>query len=137
MTRKAIRTALEVHLDALADRPDILPENVDFPVPLELFLSQNLLFAEPDDRGFRNSPFIQRGLFIVGIHAPLGNGPSEADTVAETIADWFPRGSSFEADATITNIDRTPEISGGAIEEGRYVKRVTIRFSAQIDPVQV
>jgi len=137
MSRKNIRQALEVRLYNLVGHPPIAFENTDFPAPVGPFLSSNILFAEPDDKGYKDAPYIQRGILTIGLHYPLNVGTKDADNMAESIANWFKRGSSFEANGTTVKIDRSPSVSGGSVEDKRYTKRVSIRFWAEIDPSQV
>lgn len=137
MSRKNIRLALERRLRDIAGSLPVAYENTDFPPPVGAFLSTFLLFADPEDRGFKDSPYIQRGILTIGLHYPINVGTKDADEKAESIANSFERGSSYEANGTTVKIDRTPSVSGGAIEDKRYTKRVSIRFWAEIDPSQV
>lgn len=133
MSRADITQAMESRLHALPQRPPTAWENVNFvPTNGVGYISSYTLFAMPDDVGYRDSPFIQRGYMQIGVHWPTNTGAGAAQAEAERIAAWFARGSSFVNDGTTVIIDRTPEITGGSIEDGRYVVRVRVRFFSRI-----
>lgn len=53
------------------------------------------------------------GLFrIQALLTDLNKGPASIEGLAEEIAAWFPRGSSFVQDTVTVNIDNTPMSSG-------------------------
>lgn len=136
MSTKAIRKALETHLAAMPTVPAIAWENTNVSLS-GAFLLPTLLFSEPDDAGYRDAPFIQRGIYTIACEYPTNTGPNAAQAMAEKLRDWFGRGNSFTADSVTVKIDSTPEIGGGGIEDGRYVIRVFVRFWALIDPEAV
>jgi hypothetical protein len=129
-----IRQANETHLKALEPNFPTAWENVNFSPTDAPFQTVSHLFAEPDDRGYRDSPFIQRGYMQIGLFYPTDQGPAMAQIKAEEIREHFPRGLSLDTGQFPVIVEKTPEIRGGAIEEGRYVIRVLVRFFANIDP---
>lgn len=135
MTIAKIRQALEVRLNAMQPPLPTAWQNKDFSPPVGPFQAPFFLFAEPDDRGYKDSPYIQRGTMTVTLLYPLNEGPGNAQTRAELIRNWFSRGLTVTAGGLNVIIDRTPEVSGGVAEEGRFVIRVRIRFWALIEPV--
>lgn len=135
MSNAAIRKALENRVKTLPGDLPISWENVNFePANDGAFVSTFLLFAEPQDLGFKDSPYIQRGYLQLGFHYPTNAGPGAAQAQAEVARAHFARGLSLKADGITTVIDRTPEITGGAVEDSRFVIRARIRFYAHIDP---
>jgi len=129
----AIVAALETHLRTLPELPPVAWENVNFtPVNGTPYVAPFTLFTEPDDAGFRDSSNIQRGYMQIGLHFPTNTGAGAARTLAKRLRRHFPRGSSYVAGGVKTNILATPEITGGTIEEGRYVVRVRVRFYAEL-----
>lgn len=134
MSNAAIRRAMETRLNTLPDKPPIAWENNNFtPVTGVGYLSTFMLFTKPDDMGFKDSPYVQRGYMQVGVHWPTNTGPSAAETQAEKVRAHFKRGTSFEASGVTTVVSDTPEQTGGSIEDGRYVIRVRIPFYARIE----
>lgn len=132
MNNRAIRAALEARLKALDIAFPTAWPNTNI-APSGAFQSPDILFAEPDDRGFRDSPIVQRGIFVITLLYPTNTGPGAAETKAEAIRNHFYRGLSL---ATTENfsvvIDRTPELTGGGIEDDYFVIRVRCRFYAYI-----
>lgn len=131
MSNKFIRKALEKRLAALPNVPTIVFENTNFvPVNNVAYIATNMMFSEPDDLGFMDSPYNQLGYMQVTLFYPTNKGPGAAETLAEGIRIWFARGSSFTTDGISVIIEKTPEVSGGSIEENAYVVRVYVRFRA-------
>jgi hypothetical protein len=129
-----IRQAMETHLQTLD--PDFATawENKDFKPTDAPFQVPTFLFAEPDDRGFRDSPFTQRGILTVTLAFPLNEGPGKAEAKAEEVRNYYDRGLSLlTSEGFSVVVDRTPEITGGEVQENRYIIRVRIRFYAHID----
>ena len=134
MSNKLIRKALEQRLAAMPAVPTIAYENVNFvPVDNVPFVAINFMFAQPDDLGFRDSPFIQNGYLQLTLFYPVNKGPGAAESKAEDFRNWFARSFSFAVDGATVVINHTPEISGGSVEDGRYVIRVYIRFRATVE----
>lgn len=134
MSNKLIRKALEQRLAAMPAVPAIAYENVNFnSVEGTPFITVNFMFSAPDDVGFRDSPFIQNGYLQLTLFYPVNQGPGAAESKAEDFRKWFARSFSFAVDGATVVINRTPEISGGSVEEGRYVVRVYIRFRATVE----
>jgi|SRR6476661_7065627 len=130
-----IKQAIEVHLTALDQTFQTAWENVDFKPTNAPFQAPTFLFAEPDDQGFRDSPYIQRGIFTNTLAYPTNEGGESAQNKADEVANHFKRGTSLLTTAGFSVIfDRTPEITGGAIEGDRFIIRVRCRFFAHISP---
>ena len=136
MSTIAIRRALEKHLDTMPDLPAIAWENTNFmPSANEPYIEPILFFVEPDDIGFRNSPFIQRGYLQLNLRYPTNEGTVTAQLKAEQLRDYFFRGLTLVEQDIPVNIERTPEITNGSIIDDRFVIRMFIRFYATIDPL--
>lgn len=134
MSNKAIRAACEAHLKALEPAFPTAWNNVNFQPPVGPYQIPDFLFAEPDDRGFRDNPYMQRGIFSIRLFYPTNQGAGPAETKAEQLRDHFYRGLSLMTSEGFSVIfDRTPENSGGEIvEEGRFFIIVRCRFYAYI-----
>lgn len=130
-----IRQALESRLSDLDPTFETAWENVDFAPTDNPFQAPTHLFAEPDDRGFRDSPYKQLGIFTITLAYPTNQGAADADVKADDIRDWFSRGSSINTENNEFSIviDRTPEVTGGEVQESRYIVRVRVRWYAYID----
>ena len=73
------------------------------------------------------------GLFRVqALLTDLNKGPASIEGLAEEIAAWFPRGSSFVKDGVTVNIDNTP-MSSGINYDGNWVYiTVDVPYRAEI-----
>jgi hypothetical protein len=133
MSRDAIVKANETHLKALTPAFPTAWENVNFKPPEGPFQVPTHLFAEPDDRTI-GGPFLQRGILTVTLAYPTNQGRGAAQSKAEDVALHFYKGLSLPIDEnTSLVVERTPEITGGAVEGDRFIIRVRIRFFAYID----
>lgn len=133
MSNAKIRQACETHLHALQPPLPTAWQNTNFNPPSGPFQAPFILFAQPEDRGYADSPFEQRGIFIVTLLYPTNQGPQPAQDRAELVRKHFERGTVLDAGGFNVIFDRTPEITGGDVEEGRFVVRVRCRFFAHID----
>lgn len=68
----------------------------------------------------------------VNLMFPTGGGPGAAEQRGKLLQLAFHRGLSLAADGITTVIDETPEVTGGAVEDDRFVVKVFIRFYAYI-----
>lgn len=133
MSLVKIRQALETEIATFIDLP-IANENVNFSAPIGPYASTDLLFAEPFDSGYKDSDVLQRGYIQITLHYPTGQATGEADAKAELVRSTMKRGNSYLWAGQVINVERTPEITGGQVENGRYTKRVRIRFYSQFAP---
>lgn len=132
MSNSAIRKALETKLNSILPKLPIAFENVNFAVPSGPYQRAFVLFARPQTRGFGNAPYVQRGYMQVNLMFPTGEGPRAAEERGKLLQLAFFRGLSLAADGITTVIDETPEVTGGAVEDDRFVVKVFIRFYADI-----
>lgn len=127
-----VRAALETALAAVAGIPSIAYENRPFtPTVGTAYAAAYMLFAEPDNPEI-GGLYTERGVFQVNLFYPLSAGPGDAEEMAGTIRTAFARGSSFTASGVTVQIEKTPEIGPGRVEDDRYLKPVKIRFFAHI-----
>lgn len=133
MSNTKIKQAGETHLVALAPAFPTAWENVNFKPPAGPFQIPTWAFAEPDDKGNKDAPYLQRGIFTITLAYPTNQGGGAAQAKAEDIKNWFEKGTTIAAVGFNVIIDKEPEIQGGRVEEARYVIRVLIRFFAWID----
>lgn len=134
MSNTKIKQAIETYLKTLAPAFPTAYENVNFKPPVGPFQVPTFLFAEPDNRGSKDSPYLQRGYCTITLAYPTNQGGGAAQAKAEDLRNYFKAGTTMPATNFNVIVERTPEITGGIIEESRYIVRVRIRFYAYIDP---
>ena len=123
-----IRAALESALNAITPPFATAWENVAFlPTDGAPYQQVHLLFAKPDNfsfgRGWRELGFMQ-----VKVVYPSQAGPAAAAARAETIRSTFYKGAIFVSGGLSIIVEKTPTVSPGRIEEGRYAVPIKIRF---------
>jgi len=129
-----IRAALETKLNSINPPIETVWENFNYDPELETpYQEPTLLFTRPDNLGFGDGPYLQRGYMQVSLRYPLGNGSGDATERARLLRDTFFRGLSLAKDGVTTVIEETPEVPAGAIEGDRFVINVRIRFYASIN----
>jgi len=133
MSALLIRSALELALTAMTPSLQTAYENAKFtPVVGTPYQQVTLLLAEPANPVVGVDFHTELGFLQVDLKYPLSAGPGPATTRAELIRTTFHRGASFTASGVTVNIERTPEIMPGRVEEDRFVIPVRIRFYAHI-----
>ena len=128
-----IRQALETYADTLAPKLPTAYENVNFSPPVGPYQAYFVLFAEPDDAGYKDSDYFQRGIFTIVLLYPTNQGPGNADARAKLFRQHFKRGTTIALPKYSVVVERTPEITGGNIEDNRFVVRVRVRWYAQVE----
>ncbi len=134
MSNSKIKQVVETYLKSLTPDFPTAWENVNFKPPAGPFQVPTFLFAEPDNRGSKDSPYLQRGLCTINLAYPTNQGGGAAQAKAEDLKEHFKAGTTIAADDFNVIVEKTPEITGGNIEESRYIVRVRVRFFAYIDP---
>jgi hypothetical protein len=133
MSALLVRAALEVALAAMSPALATSNENAPYsPVVGTPYQRVTLLLAEPGQSRDGKRPLHRAGLFSRSASYPLDAGPGAATTRAELIRSTFYRGRSFTSGAVTVNIETTPEIAPGRVEEDRFVIPVKVRFYAHI-----
>ena len=134
MSQVKIRNALETAVNGIA--PSLLTawENMAFPsVPTTTpFQRVFLLFAAPDDSTLGAAEHIENGFMQINLAYPLQSGDGAARTRAELVKTVFYRGASFTSGGVTVIINRTPEVSGGFVDNDHWVVPVKIRFRSTI-----
>lgn len=134
MSAVLIRYALEEALAGMSPALATAPENESFaPAEGTPYQRVTMLLAEPVNAEIgRAGLHREEGFLQVDLKYPLNRGSGAAATRAELIRSTFYRGASFTASGVTVNIERTPEIMPGRVEEDRYVVPVRIRFYSHI-----
>lgn len=133
MSAVLVRTALEVALAAMSPAVATAWENEPYtPVVGTPYQRVNLMLAAPDNPEMGSARYTEQGIFQISLAYPLDAGPGAATARAELIRSTFYRGASFVSGAVTVNIEKTPEIAPGRVEEDRFVIPVRVRFFAHI-----
>lgn len=128
-----IRNALEVALASISPAIDIVHENVPYdPTPDQPYCEAYLMVATPANTTVGDSYFKEQGILQVNLQYPLQAGTLDCATRAEAIRALFKRGATFSDGGVTVMVNKTPEISAGAPEEGRWKQIVRIRWQADI-----
>jgi hypothetical protein len=126
----SVRAALEIRLNAIASPLATAWENsADYsPVKNVPYQLVNILFAEPVNPEMNGRYIQQEGYMQVTLRYPHGAGSKDCMTQAQAIRDWFYRGLQVAANGITVTINRTPNVSPGALDGDRYAVPVKIRF---------
>ncbi len=135
MSNSRIKQLCETHLKALSPDFPTAWENVNFKPPSGPFQVPTFLFAQPDDKGSKDSPILQRGILTVTLAYPTNQGGGAAQAKADDIKNHFAKGTTLVGETFNVIIENEPEVTGGAVEGDRFIIRVRIRFFAWIDRV--
>lgn len=128
MTALTVRAALESALAGMTPSIAHAWENAPYaPVAGTPYARVTLLLAQPANAEI-GPGYTEQGFMQVDLAYPLDKGPAQAANRAELIRTTFHRGASFTASGATVNIERTPEIMPGRVEDDRYVVPVRIRF---------
>lgn len=133
MSILAIQTALEKHLLTLTPAIATAVENKTFaPVTGQPYQRLNHLLNTPADMGMERTLRAERGIFQVSLCYPLDAGRVPAMQRAEAIKALFAAGLSLYEGAVRVDIERTPSIAGGMVDEGRWMLPVSVYWQAFI-----
>jgi len=134
MSQVKIRAALETALNAMSPALATAWENNAFEPPALTTPYQEvaILFAEPSNQEYGDN-FIEQGFMQVKLNYPPQNGAATAQARGELLRTIFFRSASFTSSGVTVTIERTPEMSSGSIQNGRWVLPVKIRFFAHIN----
>lgn len=128
MTAVTVRAAIEGALAAITPSLATAWENAPYtPVAGTPYQRVTLLLAQPANTEI-GPGYTEQGFMQVDLAYPLNDGPRAASDRAELIRTTFHRGASFTASGATVNIERTPEIMPGRVEDDRYVVPVRVRF---------
>lgn len=124
-----IRAAFETKLANIPGIPDIAWENTQFsPTTGQPYIHPRLLptVREPAVRG-TNPQIYYQGLYRVECYVPSGQGPSAADTLANTIIDEFEATTDLTFNSTVVSI-RYAEREQGMPDNAHFVVPVNISW---------
>lgn len=128
-----IRNALENALASISPAIDIVHENVAYdPQPSVPYCEAYLLVATPANLTMGDGFYQEQGIFQINLQYPPLVGTLDCATQAGLIRALFKRGATFADGSIAAQIDRTPEISQGAVDAGRWKQIVKIRWHADI-----
>lgn len=135
MSIRALRAALEVALNSISPSLATQFENVPFtPTAGTAYQRVNLLRAPPENPAIGAGMHRDIGVMQVTLCYPIGPGPQNAETRAESIRTAFSRGASFTSGAVTVHITNTPTVGPAYIETDRYCVPVSIRYHANVFP---
>jgi hypothetical protein len=133
MSQAYIRNALENALAAITPAIDIVHENQTYtPIAGRPFCECFILFATPGNPTMGDGFYQELGILQVNLKYPTEVGTLDAATQAALIRTTFKRGASFTNGGVTVQIDKTPEIPGGTVEEGRWKVVLRAPFHADI-----
>jgi hypothetical protein len=133
MTIPNIRNALENALATIAPAIDIVHENEKYePIAGRPYAEAFLLVAMPSNPTMGDGFYQELGILQVNLQYPTETGTADAAARAELIRSLLKRGSTFSYAGVTVQIDRTPEISGGAVEADRWKLIVRARWHSDI-----
>lgn len=128
-----VRIALETALNAITPALATVWDNTAYtPIDGTAYQKAYLMPAQPDNSTLGSAYYREQGIFQVTLFYPIQTGTKDAADRAELIRTKFKRGSSFTSGGVTVIIDRTPEISQGRIDEGRWALQIKIRWYAGI-----
>lgn len=132
MSIVAIETALEQHLLALTNLPEIAWEDVSYtPVVGVPYVSLHHLHNAPRDLSLERGLTEYPGIFQVSVMHPAGMGKVTAKQLAQRIADHFSPVLLLSAGNHSVEIGDTPHISSGQpTDDGWYLVPVSISWRA-------
>lgn len=130
-----IRQALETALDSIQPPLALVKENEAYEPEVDVpYCEAYLMPAQPNNATIGTSFYQEQGIFQVSLKYPSGYGVLDCVTRAGQIRALFARGACFIDGGVAVQIDRTPELSRGAIDEGRWRLDIRIRWHADIFP---
>lgn len=133
MSLLAIQAALEKHLLTLAPAIATAVENKTFtPVTGQPYQRLNHLLNTPRDITIERGLVQELGVFQVSLCYPLDAGRVPAMQRAEAIKALFAAGLSLYEGAVRVDIERTPSIAGGMVDEDRWMLPVSVYWQAFI-----
>tara|TARA_R100001086_G_C11828917_1_gene256139 strand:- start:182 stop:589 length:408 start_codon:yes stop_codon:yes gene_type:complete len=124
-----IRKTLEVTLNSISGLPQVIWENTNVnPTTGTTFIRPTVIpvTREPAHRGL-NPQMYYTGLFRLDCFVDEGNGPAEADTIANTLIEAFEATTDITYDSVIVSI-RNAERQQGIKDGAWYIVPVLISW---------
>lgn len=135
MSQKAIRAALETELNtwAIANTFAVAFENRAYtPMTGTKYVRVFLLPAETQNPSLGTDHKRKTGIMQASLYMPFGTGPGTGETLADSLAATFERGTSFTASGVTVRILDDPSIAPALPGDGWYAIPVSIRYQADI-----
>ena len=137
MSNDAIRAALSAQMMRMYPAlPIAWPNTAYAPTVDDPFMRVNFLpgqTANPSMVGSGNIDLKRHnGVMQVTLFYPTNTGEGELRRKADAVIAHFPRGSSYEADGVVVNIDFTPSASPAFSQGAWYVMPVSIYYRADV-----
>jgi hypothetical protein len=129
-----IRDALEAALSSISPAIHIVNENAEVyePLPGVPYCEAYLLPATPSNPTAGTGFYQEQGVFQVTLQYPPLTGSLPCATQAGLIRALLKRGAVFTDGGIKVQIDKTPEVGQGAVQEGRWRQVVKIRWHSDI-----
>lgn len=132
MSTIEIKRAFEIALSEITPALPTAWDNVEFnPVAGQSWQKVDILFAEPDNPEW-GSGYQQRGFMQVMLFASLLDGAFIARQRAELLRSIFYRKATFTNGGIVVQVERTPDILPGRVDNDWYTLPVRVRFFANI-----
>lgn len=133
MSQPSIRNALENALAAITPAIDIVHENQAYvPIAGQPFCEAYILFATPSNPTMGDGFYQELGILQINLQYPTEVGTADAAAQAQLIRNAFLRGATFAFGGVTVQVDRTPEIGAGTVDDDRWFLPVKIRWHADI-----
>lgn len=130
-----ISAALDSQLNTLSGSSPIAWQNTVFkPAKSNLYLRPSLLPVSSAQIGLGSAGLDQHtGIYQVDVYAPSGNGRSQAEVKADSVADHFKRGTDLSYNGVTVRLGDTSRNQGLMVDD-RFVISVSINYSAHVAP---
>jgi hypothetical protein len=128
----AIRAAIEMRLAAMVPPLDTAWENAAYsPVTNKPYQRVSMMRARPENPTY--DTFKRKlGVMQITLFYPQANGPSAAETRADSIGAWFPRGLTLQSGGITVLIDGTAYVMAGFQDGDRWAVPVRVPYFANI-----
>lgn len=128
-----ISAAFEKRLATIPTNISTAHENIPFtPVTGTPFQRVRLLPATPENPTLGDAYYREVGFFEIVLFYPLNTGRNLAQTKAEQIKAYFPRGLNISEAGINVVVPRTPTIATATQLDDRYVIPITVEYFAEI-----
>lgn len=133
MSLLKVSAAFEKRLGTIANNISTAYENVPFtPVTGTPYQRVRLLPATPENPTLGDGYYREVGFFEIVLFYPLNSGRNAAQTKAEQIKAYFPRGLTMTEAGINVVVPRTPTIATATQLNDRYVIPITVEYYAEI-----
>lgn len=136
MNNSAIHRAIDVYLDGkVAGQYEIFWRNISGTPPVmdeekPLYLEVDFLPAQNDDISLQGEAKICRGIYQVTVIGMTGTGTQDAESLADTIAAWFPNNLMILTEEKPVCVNGHASVFTGIIDDTGYRVPVSIPYIA-------